>query len=429
MKALMGKNRQIFLQNDRNEVMVYLMGLKQLSHETLHHLIVSHQNRMALFASKGMHYFFCPIPDKAEIYPEDLPDGYTIHSPTPLDQIFAHLRQIGAISLDLRPLFQAAKEQHILYYQCDTHFSLMGTYCAYTHIINFVRGLCPSVLPPLDLNRDVDKIEIIRGSVKPSDIFNNFAPSPDFAAMCDTLNMSRWKPEKLHRGSPIPHYEWIEILIEADWQAFLTRYCQMINFNPEIYLAYNPDIGPACPTITDVFLHFVRMGIKENRLGGHRSDISLGNYMIHDPIIQMEVDIMDQGNTREIRAKWLDIFLTRPRSLELFNALFGANGDSFRQTYRASELASAFVSKSCLITPEPQYSGGPRISYRTINQKNPHLPSALIMHDSYYASMIPLLAENFSRAFFVWNNFYNPSIVENEKFDLVIHEVAGRFLV
>jgi hypothetical protein len=56
------------------------------------------------------------------------------------------------------------------------------------------------------------------------------------------------------------------------------------------------------------------------------------------------------------------------------------------------------------------------------------LPRAVVFRDSFASAMIPFLSEHFSRAVYLWQNNFDPTIIEQEQPDVVIQEWVGRHL-
>jgi alginate O-acetyltransferase complex protein AlgJ len=56
------------------------------------------------------------------------------------------------------------------------------------------------------------------------------------------------------------------------------------------------------------------------------------------------------------------------------------------------------------------------------------LPRAVVFRDSFANALIPYLSENFRRVLYVWSRDVDPRIVEREKPDIVIQQIAGRLL-
>jgi hypothetical protein len=58
-----------------------------------------------------------------------------------------------------------------------------------------------------------------------------------------------------------------------------------------------------------------------------------------------------------------------------------------------------------------------------------HLPRAVMFRDSFASSLIPLLAEHFSRAVFLWQPEMDKAVIDAEHPDVVIFEAAERALM
>lgn len=56
------------------------------------------------------------------------------------------------------------------------------------------------------------------------------------------------------------------------------------------------------------------------------------------------------------------------------------------------------------------------------------LPRAVIFRDSFASRLAPFLSEHFSRAVYLWENDFDPAVVEQEHPDVVIQEIVGRHL-
>lgn len=65
---------------------------------------------------------------------------------------------------------------------------------------------------------------------------------------------------------------------------------------------------------------------------------------------------------------------------------------------------------------------------RVVTEGPPHGPSALVFRDSFGSAVIPFLAEHFSRAVFVWQNNFEPALVDSERPTVVIQEWVSRHL-
>jgi hypothetical protein len=65
---------------------------------------------------------------------------------------------------------------------------------------------------------------------------------------------------------------------------------------------------------------------------------------------------------------------------------------------------------------------------RVVTEGAPTGPRALVFRDSFGSAVIPFLAPHFSRAVFVWQNNFDPAIVEAERPDVVVQEWVTRHL-
>jgi hypothetical protein len=59
---------------------------------------------------------------------------------------------------------------------------------------------------------------------------------------------------------------------------------------------------------------------------------------------------------------------------------------------------------------------------------DPGQPTAVVFRDSFADALIPFLSESFSRVVYAWERDVDPRIVESENPDVVIQEIAERFL-
>jgi alginate O-acetyltransferase complex protein AlgJ len=57
------------------------------------------------------------------------------------------------------------------------------------------------------------------------------------------------------------------------------------------------------------------------------------------------------------------------------------------------------------------------------------LPRAVVFRDSFAGRLIPYLSEHFSRAVYLWQNDFDPAVIEQEHPDVVIQEYVDRHLV
>jgi len=78
----------------------------------------------------------------------------------------------------------------------------------------------------------------------------------------------------------------------------------------------------------------------------------------------------------------------------------------------------------------PDLPGSPIFRNRTVFMQgpDPSAPRLLMFRDSFTVYLIPLLSEHFSRSTYVWTPIWVPAIVEQEKPDIVVHELMEVFI-
>ncbi len=123
-----------------------------------------------------------------------------------------------------------------------------------------------------------------------------------------------------------------------------------------------------------------------------------------------------------------------PRPLEAFRLVHrqGPGGDLARMLaledlYRETRVA--------LVPREPRRAREARHTLRVgrgvgvFETGDARLPRALVFHDSFADRLRPFLSEHFERVTYVLQREFSPALVEAERPDVVIHEMAERMLV
>ena len=106
----------------------------------------------------GIDYFFVPIPNKMTLYSQYLPPRIREHSGiTALDQLLAYLNEKGKFIsyTNLQPVlseYQKAHPDQPLYFKFDTHWTSLGAFIAYRHIMQQLRMRLPQLEPALRLS-------------------------------------------------------------------------------------------------------------------------------------------------------------------------------------------------------------------------------------------------------------------------------------
>jgi alginate O-acetyltransferase complex protein AlgJ len=97
--------------------------------------------------AQGIKLLVVIPPNKNTIYPEYMPDEIAvIGKESRLDQLINYEQQHGkAKILDLRPALKAARSQHQIFYQKDTHWNNYGAFIAYQEIMKVLQGWFPNI--------------------------------------------------------------------------------------------------------------------------------------------------------------------------------------------------------------------------------------------------------------------------------------------
>ncbi len=147
-KVVVGKDGWLYLGNSYNRVIDQHRGLLPLSADSAR-LITDHLlQRQQELAKQGTQLYILVAPDSHTIYPEYLPD-HLQYSPAPsrLDI----LKQIAAKTtlhfVDIRDTLRAAKRDHVVYYQTDTHWNEYGTLVGSATLLNYIRHDQPTISP------------------------------------------------------------------------------------------------------------------------------------------------------------------------------------------------------------------------------------------------------------------------------------------
>ena len=99
--------------------------------------------------SQGIQLIVVVPPNKNTIYPEYIPASIpVIGSQSRLDQILSFERENGQFKvMDLRADLLQAKNEHLTYSPCGTHWTTFGAYIAYRDIMSFLTKDYPNLKP------------------------------------------------------------------------------------------------------------------------------------------------------------------------------------------------------------------------------------------------------------------------------------------
>ena len=100
-------------------------------------------------ASHGKKFYFVIAPNKNTVYPDYMPEGYTMASYRRYDQFVEMLQSAGITAVDLRGTMAAAVRdvpERNLYYKYDTHWNNHAGYFAYRAAMDMIRTDFPNVV-------------------------------------------------------------------------------------------------------------------------------------------------------------------------------------------------------------------------------------------------------------------------------------------
>jgi alginate O-acetyltransferase complex protein AlgJ len=92
-------------------------------------------------------------------------------------------------------------------------------------------------------------------------------------------------------------------------------------------------------------------------------------------------------------------------------------------------LTQGYEENILVLVPKVESAVSHQEGRTVISERNdPQLPRMVMMRDSFGNFLTALLSQNFSRATFLWDNNFNPALMEREKPDLVLFELVERRL-
>jgi alginate O-acetyltransferase complex protein AlgJ len=137
--VVIGKANWLFYASTASENSIEdYRGLIRLPDDYLRDAAGYLQARKDWLEAQGIRYLFVIAPDKHTIYPEYVPDTYTVlNTERRIDQFIAHVQANTDVDLlDLRaPLREAKDTGAKVFLQYDTHWSVQGAYTGYQAIV------------------------------------------------------------------------------------------------------------------------------------------------------------------------------------------------------------------------------------------------------------------------------------------------------
>ena len=119
-------------------------------HDQIYDRAVTLLSSYSKFATDhGMKFYFVIAPNKNSVYPDYMPEGYTMASYRRYDQFIEIVKKSGITAVDLRGAMSAAVKANPsqnLYYKYDTHWNNHAGYIAYETTMNLVRRDYPNAV-------------------------------------------------------------------------------------------------------------------------------------------------------------------------------------------------------------------------------------------------------------------------------------------
>lgn len=144
---------------DRRDSLRDHIGLDRLDIGALAGIQQQLIDKQAWLATKGIEYFFVPVPNKMTLYAQYLPERIRDYSGvTVLDQVLAYLQEQAQFYryTNLEPVLADYQDSHpdtALYYRTDSHWNSLGAFVAYRHIMHRLMQFLPRLEPPLSLEQ------------------------------------------------------------------------------------------------------------------------------------------------------------------------------------------------------------------------------------------------------------------------------------
>lgn len=158
-KVLFGDNGWLYL--TKAGIIEDYLGQTPLTTEDLQAWRDMLQSRQDYLASKGIKYLFIIAPNKAMIYPENLPEHIRINKgKTHMDQLVEYLRDNSTVCIvDIRPTLWEVKKTNLVYYPRGTHWNYRGGLIAYSEVCNKLNNWFKDItaMPLSDFNIRVEK--------------------------------------------------------------------------------------------------------------------------------------------------------------------------------------------------------------------------------------------------------------------------------
>lgn len=115
---------------------------------TLQHVADSLAARASWCAAHRIRYVFLLAPNKSTVYPQRLPFGVHLVSPSAADRLLPMLRARGVVAVDVRDAMRAESRTIDVYTPGDTHWNTAGAYVGYEGVMRALHGAgYPDLVP------------------------------------------------------------------------------------------------------------------------------------------------------------------------------------------------------------------------------------------------------------------------------------------
>lgn len=152
LKVVGGGDGWLFLDNDKNDVMLQHAGKLRLSEEQLVRWRFTLESRIAWLEKRDIRYWFLVAPNPHSVFPEKLPDGAGSGERRPVLQLLRHLRERSYARI-VYPIEDLVAEKHrCVYAKTNSHWTDFGAFIAYRCLMAEVsQSVAASVLTEEDL--------------------------------------------------------------------------------------------------------------------------------------------------------------------------------------------------------------------------------------------------------------------------------------
>ena len=136
-RVILGKDGWFFLGNNSNRVIDKFTGKAAITNGRITVLNRRFTKAQRELEKKGIKFVIVIVPNKHTAYSEKMPDAFTQVAKSDIDKML-EIKHLNII--DLRPTLmdEKAKNENLLYYPTDSHWSEYGAFLGYKQICNYL---------------------------------------------------------------------------------------------------------------------------------------------------------------------------------------------------------------------------------------------------------------------------------------------------